>query len=462
MIRKLFIFALLSASSAVFAQDCSLLNSLQIPDTVTACRRDTLHIEQHTAFEYEWSNGTTNSFYVFPATGNIFGEIWVRITDTVNECDSLYTIVIDTFPIPRIIGKLNIDTTLCFGDTLILKIGETEYVDDFFWFNPEGFGDVQDSVLEVIFDTTRNSMGVKRYIVWYTGSFCQGDYSSYPPPYSVLDTAFVFFANRPDLDFGPDTTLCYDGEGFTLPTQSWDFLTSKYEFLWSNGSTENTITIDYDNQGEYHVTIWNNTCMDSTIVSDTVTINFWPKEWREPILRKTEDVLIDTTVFCRGQSVKVDAFVPFPLTKYHWSNDTTYTLFYRTINVRENLSFTITLTDSAGCQSEFSVDILLNEQSPQIKEHMPNIFTPNDDGTNDVFLVINPEQLKDQLNSFHLRIYNRWNREVYRFDGDPSKVAWDGTNGGSQVPDGVYFWVVKATDKCGSSHQARGAVTILR
>ncbi|MDR0437586.1 MAG: gliding motility-associated C-terminal domain-containing protein [Bacteroidales bacterium] len=459
MIRKFFILALLSASSAVFAQDCSLLNSLQIPDTVTACRRDTLHIEFQPTLEYEWSDGTTNPFYVFPSTGNIFGEIWVRITDIVNECNSLYTIVIDTFPIPRIIGKLNIDTTLCFGDTLFLKIGETEYVNDFHWLNPEGFGNVRDSILEVIFDVARSSMAVKSYVIRYIGA-CPGDwgyFDSNPYHYYAFDTASVFFANRPDLDLGPDTTLCYDGEGYTLPTQSWNFLTSKYEFLWSNGSTENSITIDYDDdKDEYFVTIWNSTCKESTIVSDTVTINFWPKEW-------TESQLLQDTSACRGETIRLDATVPsFPLTKYHWEDDTTNTNPVRIVRVEGSLSYTVVLTDIAGCQREFTANISEINCTPQIKEHIPNIFTPNGDGINDVFILINPSQLKEQINDFHLRIFNRWNREVFRFDGDPTEVKWDGRNGGSDVPDGTYFWVIKVRNKLGRSYEERGTVTILR
>ncbi len=72
---------------------------------------------------------------------------------------------------------------------------------------------------------------------------------------------------------------------------------------------------------------------------------------------------------------------------------------------------------------------------PYSSSSLANVFTPNGDGSNDVFTV-NGLQAGDQV-----QIYNRWGTLVYKFRGVNDR--WDGrnTSGGKEKP-GVYFYVV--------------------
>ena len=67
---------------------------------------------------------------------------------------------------------------------------------------------------------------------------------------------------------------------------------------------------------------------------------------------------------------------------------------------------------------------------------LPNVFTPNDDGTNDLFHPY-PYQFVDRID---MTITNRWGHEVFSTN-DPD-INWDGTDQktGSKLPDGVYFY----------------------
>ncbi len=444
MFKRLLIFAFLFVSLAAFAAPCDSLTNLNVPDTLTACRRDTLRIETHTAFVYEWSDNSKNPFYVFPFSGKIPEKIWVKITDTANSCEPRYdTIIIDTFPRPQV-NKLNIDTTLCFGDTLTLKIGDALFTDTALWQTPNGL--VYDSVLKVVFDASKYSTGVYSYVATYVGA-CPRDYSSFPLPYNIDDSVFVFFANRPIVDLGPDTMLCDNGEGLELTALSEsNFLTSKYDFLWKrNNSQTNSITVNFDNKGEHIVSVWNNVCNDT--VSDTVDIDFWPKVW-------TESKLISDTSVCDSEHVRLDASVPFPLTTYLWTDDSSNTNPVRIVTSPK--TYTVVLTDSAGCQREFSCNF--SHLDCAAKLEMPNVFTPNGDGINDLFGPITHEKLYH----FRLRIYDRWGRAVFKFDGNPEEAFWNGKNGSSNVADGVYFWVAKYEDVHGKKFDQRGTVTILR
>ncbi|NQY67736.1 MAG: gliding motility-associated C-terminal domain-containing protein, partial [Flavobacteriales bacterium] len=79
---------------------------------------------------------------------------------------------------------------------------------------------------------------------------------------------------------------------------------------------------------------------------------------------------------------------------------------------------------------------------------IPDIFTPNGDGINDVFSIKN---LKYWPGSY-LKVFNRWGTIVYR------QEDYQGTWSGTRVADGVYFYILLLND--GTSRN--GSVTIIR
>ena len=67
--------------------------------------------------------------------------------------------------------------------------------------------------------------------------------------------------------------------------------------------------------------------------------------------------------------------------------------------------------------------------------YIPNIFTPNSDGENDTFQILNLEDFGENA-GVQLTITNRWGRQVYRAKNYTNAEAWDGEN----LSDGVYFY----------------------
>jgi len=66
---------------------------------------------------------------------------------------------------------------------------------------------------------------------------------------------------------------------------------------------------------------------------------------------------------------------------------------------------------------------------------IPNVITPNSDGLNDVFRIVNMEY----YNSIYMYIYDRWGQKVY--EGFDEEARWDARKAnGKTVPDGVYFY----------------------
>ncbi len=89
---------------------------------------------------------------------------------------------------------------------------------------------------------------------------------------------------------------------------------------------------------------------------------------------------------------------------------------------------------------------------------MPNAFTPNGDGKNDIFtpVLLNVEHM-------NLQIYNRWGEKIY--DQDMNSPGWRGDFGGKRVQAGTYLWVVDYSFKENGrliKLYGKGDITLLR
>lgn len=87
---------------------------------------------------------------------------------------------------------------------------------------------------------------------------------------------------------------------------------------------------------------------------------------------------------------------------------------------------------------------------------VPNVFTPNSDGSNDLFIVSH-----NGIQSLTMKIYNRWGSEVYNFTGINS--GWDGrTFTGKECPEGTYFYVLTYVSPEGNTFELTGSTSLFR
>lgn len=88
---------------------------------------------------------------------------------------------------------------------------------------------------------------------------------------------------------------------------------------------------------------------------------------------------------------------------------------------------------------------------------VPNSFTPNGDGQNDVFMPVG-----EVGNIISVEVFSRWGEILFQ-SKNVSNPMWDGTNGKSNCPDGTYYYVVKyRIPKTGEEGTQTGYVTLLR
>ncbi len=119
----------------------------------------------------------------------------------------------------------------------------------------------------------------------------------------------------------------------------------------------------------------------------------------------------------------------------------------------------------AGCFAFAALDTNGNQSVASDKKcidncpdySLPNVFTPNNDGVNDLFTPFPYRGVKE----INIQIFSRWGKEL--FSTTNPDINWDGRSGGKPVPDGVYFYVaqVKKTTLAGEIIDIlKGSVTI--
>ena len=87
---------------------------------------------------------------------------------------------------------------------------------------------------------------------------------------------------------------------------------------------------------------------------------------------------------------------------------------------------------------------------------VPNAFTPNSDGHNDLFRVRNPGLIK----TWEMQVFDRWGQKV--FTGKDPFTGWDGALNGRPLPSGNYVWIAHFTDILGHRREQGGSVLLVR
>ncbi|MEX1132475.1 MAG: PKD domain-containing protein [Flavobacteriales bacterium] len=135
------------------------------------------------------------------------------------------------------------------------------------------------------------------------------------------------------------------------------------------------------------------------------------------------------------------------------------TSFSYTIDPPEVGAYPICLvaTDTLGCSNELCIDILIVDD---ITINVPNAFTPDGDGINDVFA---PVLISVDPDEYLFMVFDRWGAEVFASTDVGS--AWNGgfRNQGEALPTGVYVWRLTARDPFSADRrELLGSVTLIK
>jgi gliding motility-associated-like protein len=205
-------------------------------------------------------------------------------------------------------------------------------------------------------------------------------------------------------------------------------------YVWNNNVTGNTLSVAPTNSAYYYVTGTASNCHDTS----GITINV--------INQQSINLGVDDYL-CVGDEKTL--YANNLLGVFLWSNGTSGNIMI----VNEPGVFWLKV-DNNGCISSDTIVL-----KPCSEIWVPNVFTPNNDGINDIFKAKTKEIQKLQL-----YIYNRWGNMV--FETHDVNMGWDGKYAGGDAQSGVYYWSIKYFENRSSNQnvekEIHGSVTLLR
>jgi gliding motility-associated-like protein len=204
-------------------------------------------------------------------------------------------------------------------------------------------------------------------------------------------------------------------------------------YIWTTGNTNNQVIIDEG--GIYSVTV-----SDANGCTGIGTTNV--------VMHPNPDPSISGNLSFAETSSTVLSAVGGNYNSYAWSSGSTEA----SIEVNNGGIYIVAVSDANGCTG--SAAAIVNEQAI-FDILIPNAFSPNNDGVNDVFRIVGLH-----IQNTKILISDRWGREVY--NSTDTKQGWDGTTNGIEREMGVYAYTVWVKLDNGREKMYHGNVTLMR
>lgn len=202
-------------------------------------------------------------------------------------------------------------------------------------------------------------------------------------------------------------------------------------YLWNDGNTSSQRILS--NAGTYSLLTSDGVCKRTD--SFTITRNYTP----------TVNLGNDTTL-CYYEPVILRATNPIAET-YLWSTNSTDSV----ITVTTPGTYVVTVGNKCGTSTD---DRMITYQDCADQIFVPNAFTPNNDGLNDVLKA----KAYFRIEEFTLTIYNRWGQKI--FTSDSIFNGWDGKYKGLDSEQGNYIWTIQYK-RNGKIYNQKGTVLLL-
>lgn len=327
------------------------------------------------------------------------GTYEVRVRKYIGGIYREIVSVVSVAGLPEV--NLGSDTTLCAGQTLQLDGGPMGI--SFEWSTGA-------DTRTIVVDSAGN------YDVKVSDGICEN-----------TDQISISVNTYPEFTLGDDRVIC-DSDSVMLSVNTVD----GYSYLWSTGEAVNEIVVTEN--GGYQLTVSNGWCktIDGIHIQIAPVRNLALNEteltsaYGERIYLEAAGENIDSWTWIFGD--RGETITTIPAVSYEYRKSGAY--------VGE-----LTASNVYGCSDKVLFKVI-------VPDHLiiPNVFTPNDDGSNDTF-----EVQYNGREAFHLAIFNRWGEEI--FSSQTPEVKWKG----SDESPGTYYYLVKAGGK-----SYRGWVSLVR
>ena len=375
---------------------------IAIGDT-TICSNDPINRDIYGApgmAKYTWSTGATSRLTTVKKTGKYY-----LIGETVNKCKSIDSVVVSQYSPVKVDVR---DTTVC------------------------------PSVV-VTFDSKINTGG-NTTVVWSDGASGRTANITTPGLYWVKVTV----------------GLCSTRDSFTIQNFPYEFKMGKD--LRYCEKIDTTLTITLPNVTKI---VWNKevtgpmfrlTAPGKVVVElhnsnncpekDSIDVKLFPN----PIVNLGPD-----TSLCLSETPTLDAGAG--MISYLWNTGATS---QKIIGYDSGL-YWVKVKDLEGCVNRDSVNLNKRKDAFPSNIFMPNAFTPNGDGRNDMYPT-NQYMVKGSL--YNVKLFNRWGEKIAEFTNPD--MNWDGTINGKPAAEGVYIFIAYWIGCDNEKRSLQGNFTLLR
>ena len=392
-----------AGSSSVTVRDGSRSYNA-LPDSVKICEGDSTLLDATTSFaiSYYWNTDDTTATLTVRDSGRY------NVIISTGQCVNYDTIYVLTLPQPVV--NLGADTAICQGDILTLR-AEQSPLYTYRWSD----------------GSTQPTLGVKQegiYGVEVSFGNCRtGD---------TIDVAI--FDKRQGTVL--DTIICTPQYIINGALRGAKF------YKWNVGSTASTLTVS--KSGIYNLIANNGKCF--------VNQNFDVRFKKQPIAELGKD-----STLCQDlgrKSLLLIGGVKGEAT-YLWQDNSTENTF----QVKESGIYTVKASNECGDTTDaVKIDI---KNCYEI--FIPNAFSPNSDGVNDVLQIFPSENIV-KIKQFN--IFDRWGNSVFNAidfsQTEIEKFTWDGRFNNRVLPPDVFVYFIEFVTADGHKLLQKGDVSIVR
>lgn len=465
------------------------LPQVSLPATVDICDGNTTVLNPGSFSSYIWSDGSTGTQLNVNAGGNYA----VTVTDN-NGCTGTGTVAVTlrSNPDPAIAGN----PVICEDENTILSVigvynsyvwstGSTTallpvttggsynvLVTDAYGCTGQANFSVTQHPRPVVQitgklnfcegeNTTLTATASGSTFQWSTGSTTASISTTTGGQYSVVATnvfgctkravAVTVANDRPDVSYTPENLSTCDALKFKFNNTSTHDPGSRFFWNFGDGaiSDERTPVHFYAVPGEYNTALRIVSpfgCADST--TEQIKIEVPPLPEAEYTQSARIVSVFNAEVTFQNKSVNA--------LRYKWSfGDGTSSEEENPTHIFDQvgtLKVKMYAFNGVDCRDEFETTLEV------VPFFVPNAFTPNNDGKNDVFFDGLPYM---NITSYDMKVFNRWGQLVYSTDS--FLRPWDGLDaGGKPAPEGLYSYLIKIVSIKGKYYEYPGTFSLIR
>lgn len=162
-----------------------------------------------------------------------------------------------------------------------------------------------------------------------------------------------------------------------------------------------------------------------------------------------------------GDSAQISAVLSFTPDTFYWEGDLSLInpdALSSWIHPEQDVTFTFFALDENNClySDDVLVRVLLTSSL-----YVPNVFSPNGDGINDLLAPVSDPSITEIIS---FQIYSRWGETVYEKKGfaPDATIGWDGSFNGKEMNPGVYVYRISAINKRGKEIMEYGSITLVK